>query len=415
MPELAALATRTGISEHVQRRALNAQFRLGEAKNAQAVATVAARVGAPEAIRTEALSMLGDWEKPSGRDRVLGLWRPLAPRSPGLAAAALRPVFAGTLSGPDKVRQAAVQLAGTLGIRDVGPTLFAQLSNATSSPAVRVESLRALESLKDPKLAEGMKLALADSDPRVRSEGRRVMAQIDPAGAIDVLRTAMEKGQIVEQQGALAALAGLRSPDADQVLSGWLDKLVEGQLAPALVLDLLEAVKGKKTAGMGEKLARYESARPKNDPLARYRECLEGGDAEHGKRIFLERAQVQCQRCHKVSGVGGEVGPDLSDIGGKQKREYLLEALVDPNRAIAKGFETVIVETSAGQVLVGVLKEETAKELKLVTAEGRPLVIAKSDIESRTQGKSAMPDTLREQLTPRELRDLVEFLSGLKK
>jgi len=415
MPKLAALASKSGISEHVQRRALNAQFRMGEAKNAAIVAQVAARVGAPESVRLEALGMLGDWEKPSGRDRVLGLWRPLPARSADIAAAALKPVFAGTLAGSDKVRQASVQLAGKLGIKDVGPTLFAQITNPASTPAVRAESLKALEALKDPKLAEGMKLALADADPLVRTEGRRVMAQLDPAGAVEKLREAVDKGQQVERQGALATLASMKSPEADGILTGELDALLEGTLPATIHLDLIEAARTRKTAGIPEKLAKFDSARAKNDALAKYRECLEGGDAEVGKRIFLERAQVSCQRCHKITGVGGEVGPDLTDIGAKQKRDYLLEALVDPNKAIAKGFETLIVETSAGQVLTGILKEENAKEVKLITPEGRMLVIPKADIENRSQGKSAMPDTVREQLSLRDLRDLVEYLSTLKK
>lgn len=87
MPQLAALAARGGLLEPAQRRALNANFRLGQRENATALANFAARAEAPEALRVEALAMLADWEKPSGRDQIVGLWRPIEPRSPNDAAA----------------------------------------------------------------------------------------------------------------------------------------------------------------------------------------------------------------------------------------------------------------------------------------------------------------------------------------
>ncbi len=59
---------------------LNANFRLGKAEHAAALAKYAGRDDVPEHLRVEAIAMLGDWEKPSPRDRVLGNWRPLAAR-----------------------------------------------------------------------------------------------------------------------------------------------------------------------------------------------------------------------------------------------------------------------------------------------------------------------------------------------
>ena len=46
-------------------------------------------------LREEALRVLGEWAKPSGRDRIVGLWRPLQPRSAELAVKGLMPVLDG--------------------------------------------------------------------------------------------------------------------------------------------------------------------------------------------------------------------------------------------------------------------------------------------------------------------------------
>ena len=88
MPRLAALATTSSTPLPLLRRVANANFRIGGPENAQALAEIASRTGYPEAIRAQALEMLGEWSTPSGRDKVVGLWRPLAPRTAGPAALA---------------------------------------------------------------------------------------------------------------------------------------------------------------------------------------------------------------------------------------------------------------------------------------------------------------------------------------
>ena len=96
---------------------------------------------------------------------------------------------------------------------------------------------------------------------------------------------------------------------------------------------------------------------------------LVGGDAEAGRRIFQSKAEVSCLRCHKIQGVGGEVGPDLSGIG-QAERDYLLESIVAPNKQIAKGFDTLVLTLNNGKTLTGVLESEDSREVRLMTAEG---------------------------------------------
>jgi quinoprotein glucose dehydrogenase len=418
LPELAALVTRQGMSDPLGMRVLNANFRLGGVQHARAVADFAARADVSELLRLEALNQLAAWEQPSGRDRVVGLWRPLAPRPANIAADALRPVLPGVLAGPDAVGQAGAALAAKFGIGDVGPLLFGMLTDRSSTAKARAEALKALDALADPRLPEATRLALDDNEPRVRAQGRRTLARIDPTAGLESLKGALADGQIAEQQAAFDTLADLESPDADAVLVESLDRLLAqadgGQFAPELELDLLQAAARRPAAAVQERLARHEAARPADDPLAAYRESLSGGDRERGERIFRDRADVSCVRCHKLAGKGGEVGPELTGIGGKKDRAYLLQALVDPNREIAKGFESVVVITDDGRVHTGIVKEDTPEVLRLMTAEGRIVSIPTDTIEDRARGKSAMPDTAAKALGKSDLRDVVEFLSSLK-
>ncbi len=199
-------------------------------------------------------------------------------------------------------------------------------------------------------------------------------------------------------------------------------QLNAGTLKPELRLDVLAAVKERTTSSKGtdprqtliQKLQDYSKLPCEDAKLKPWREALHGGDAERGEAIFYEKISVSCVRCHKIDERGGDVGPILSKIGKDKTRQYLLEAIVDPNRAVAQGFETVVIETTDGQVLSGIIKKETPAEITLVDANAKLFTVKTTDIDTRQKGQSSMPEDVSKLLTPFEVRDLVEFLSGRK-
>jgi quinoprotein glucose dehydrogenase len=198
------------------------------------------------------------------------------------------------------------------------------------------------------------------------------------------------------------------------MFSQWLDKLLARQVPAELQLDLLEAAAKRESREVKSKLDRFERSRQADDDLRAWRECLQGGNAEEGKKIFLERAEVSCVRCHKAGGDGGEAGPDLGKIGATQTREYLLESIVYPNKHIATGFESLLVTMNNGAIYGGLLKGESDTELELNSPEDGLLKLKKADLKERKGGLSGMPEELRQVLTKQDLRNLVEFLSSLK-
>src|SRR4030095_9146348 len=114
---------------------------------------------------------------------------------------------------------------------------------------------------------------------------------------------------------------------------------------------------------------RVEHARPAADDLRSYRECLVGGDASEGKKVFLEKVEASCVRCHKFNGEGGEVGPDLTGIGSRKDRQYILESLVFPNKQVAQGYDSVTVLMKNGSTYAGTLKSETGDKLEINSPE----------------------------------------------
>jgi quinoprotein glucose dehydrogenase len=414
LPLLAALAGQRGLSASTLYRVINANFRLGTLEAAQSVASIAADADAPAAIRVEATAALGDWGTPSGRDRVMGLWRPLPKRDPRLAASAFGAKLAAIFSGPELLQQTATKVAVKLEVKEVGPVLLALLSDKNQPSQTRVDALEALSRLQDGKTPEAIELALADAHAEVRVAGRRALARAQPEAAVAELNEALQSGELIEKQSALSLLGEIKGAASAAILVDWLDKALRGEVTPEIQLDLIEAAAKRPLPQLQERLKLLQTSGSSDDPLANYRVALAGGNAEHGRKIFFERSELSCVRCHKIDGRGGEVGPDLSKIGDQQKRDYLLEAIVLPDKQIAKGFDPVVLVTESGKVHSGIIKADDGKEVRLMTSEGTIVVIPKSEIEEQVRGHSSMPEDLIKKMSRSELRDLVEFLAGLK-
>lgn len=412
LPKLAALITRPTQDDALLRRVLNANYRLGSSEHASALAQFAARGDAPEAMRLEALAMLQAWDKPSPKDRVLNFWRPLATRERKPAVDAVRSSLAGFFLGSPKVAAAGAKVAAELGIAEVGPELRRLFADANQPEKVRADALLGLATIKDATLDEALEAGLADRSAYVRAAARRGLVERSPADGLAEIEKAVFGGERIERQSALALLAEMRGRQSRGILDKALDQLLSGEFPADCRLDLANAVSRKRGDDLAGKLASYQNRLTKEHPLGEFGDCLEGGDAERGRQIFFERTEVSCVRCHKVGGTGGEVGPDLTKAAADKKRDYLLEALVLPNKTIAKGFETVVIRDFDGQTHTGIVKLENGDRVELMTAEGKLVMIAKENIEARKEGKSAMPEDLIKRLSKSELRDLVEFLAG---
>jgi quinoprotein glucose dehydrogenase len=216
-----------------------------------------------------------------------------------------------------------------------------------------------------------------------------------------------------EKQNVLVTLGGIQEAAAKDVLVKQLDAFLAGQLGPELQLELLEAAAKYESEEVKSRLKAYEASLDPKDTLAPYRVALVGGNAAAGKKVFMEKAEASCLRCHKVKNDGAEVGPILTGVGARQTREYLLESIVDPNAKIAEGFETMMLTLKDGSIHAGILKAESSEELTIMPPTGTAEKLKKSEIAAREKGMSAMPP-LGAVLSKRDLRDVVEFMAGLK-
>lgn len=401
-------------------RAINANFRLGGTGEAQALADFASDPRAGSAMRAEALFALGSWGNPHDRDRVMGIYRPIGKRSGEPAINALGPIIEEVLnSSPHEVQLAAIQAVENLGLKSALPTVAALVRDENHGPSVRAAALQTLAAMGSPELNDAIENTLTQANEELRATAVSLVGHLRKSDALKHIGKALSDGATGERQQAFTALGALEGAEADDIVADWMGRLAAGTVPGPLQLDVLAAAERRGNDAIKKQVAAYRQTQADAGELEPWKVSLSGGNADRGEDIFRNRRDVQCRRCHKIDGSGGEAGPDLTGIGGKQTREYLLEAIVLPSAKIAEGFDNVQVETDGGPEeggaeFAGVVKRETDAELELVSFEDGTVVVEKKRITFRRKGLSGMPVGLHAMLGKQNLRDLIEFLAHLK-
>ena len=156
----------------------------------------------------------------------------------------------------------------------------------------------------------------------------------------------------------------------------------------------------------------FAAAQPRRqDVVAAYQKSLQlKGDRERGKAVFKD----QCSSCHRLEGVGQQVGADLAAIRDRGLDSVLLNIL-DPNRDVMPQFQSYVLVTTSGRVLTGMIAEETANSLTIRKPDGSEETVPRLQIEElRSTGLSFMPEGLEKQIDVPAMADLLAYLSSVK-
>ncbi|WP_425613442.1 PVC-type heme-binding CxxCH protein [Anatilimnocola sp. NA78] len=402
--------------EALARRVIHANFRLGTNKHAVAVARLAANSSFTLPIRREALAALADWSNPAQRDRVNGNWRPLEPRDASIVRAAVQPQLSALLSNCTGELQVQVtQLIAKLELKTDDNTFIEWVKDQTKEPSVRIAALELLAGRKHELTKELVIASVSDAQPEIAVAGIRLVGRHLPADAFGIIAAKLKDSQTLlpVKQQAIASLAELKSPEADELLGEWAGRLSRGTVPRSLQLDVVEAIHSRGDEALKQKLQPFVSREAKGDALEHFRIALEGGSVERGRQVFAGHRQAQCSRCHRIGEQGGDAGPNLSRVSATAERQHLLASLVLPNLTIAPGFGSVTLQLADGTSVGGLIKSEKEGVLELLTPQNELKRIKLDEIEERSMPVSAMPP-MDKVLTLREMRDVVEYLSTLK-
>ncbi len=279
----------------------------------------------------------------------------------------------------------------------------------------------------------------SEAEPsEVRARALRLLARLRPDAAAELIPDLLQPGRSSAIQVVAArSLADVGSPAlASRVLGRWAvlgtstrrEVLATVLGLPALATSLLDALEaGSINPAELDPISRgtlerhpdpefrkravallAKSAPPdRREALRAYQAALTiPGDARRGAEVFAKN----CQTCHQRRGVGLRVGPDLSGIAGRPAAALLTDIL-DPNRDVSPDYVTYSLMTRRGQVLSGLLAEETSTSLRLRRAEGVEEAILRSEVEEfRSTGRSLMPEGLEQTVNVQGIADLLAYL-----
>lgn len=288
-------------------------------------------------------------------------------------------VYAGSVAVDEKqpvdYRVLAVQVLGHARPQAAG-SIAVDLLKPAVPPAVQTAAARSLGSIADKDLASR---ALEQWSLYTVATRREVLASLlQTPHLAPVVLDAMEQGRLaVAELDAVARETLLRSSD------------------PAIQQRAQALLKPESSVDRQLVIRKYEAA------LALH------GERSRGAQLFVKH----CLACHQFRSQGQPVGPDLSGVASRPK-ERLLADLFDPSKEISPDYLSYTLVKTNGQVLVGLLVEETTTTVKLRGAGGKEDAVLRGEIEElRATGKSLMPEELEQVLSLQDVADLLAFLN----
>jgi putative membrane-bound dehydrogenase-like protein len=416
MPKLAALLATTPFSnEPLIRRVISANQRLGKEENLNYVLGYLAKPGVSEALKKESLATLGTWASPSVLDRVDGRYRGEVTRDPAL----IKQKVGATLelqakSSVVELRRESIKAMGKLGMVDMADFLFGKLKTDPSQE-VKVEALNSLVVMNASNLSDAIAYAMRDVSEGVRVAGLGLIAQTSLPNdqKVPLLMDILKKRTLAEKQTALLTLGSLEGSKDFKEWSTILEDFKLGKLPEGTWIELEESILATGSANLKTQYESLLDQKAGGEAWKKYVGALAPGNIEKGRNIFFQNQTAQCIRCHAYDDMGGNAGPALDNIGKTLSKEDLLIALVEPSKRLSPGYGSVTLTLVAGTKVTGLLLEDNKDSMRVkVGTEVKE--IAKKDIASSALGASSMPP-MGTLLTKRDIRDLVSYLSTLKR
>ena len=140
-----------------------------------------------------------------------------------------------------------------------------------------------------------------------------------------------------------------------------------------------------------------------------WEEKIKTADPVRGKKLFAGEA-LGCAKCHSAAADDNVTGgPSLAESGKRFTLAYLVESILLPNQQVSPAFKSSLILDVDGNVVDGLVIEETKDSVTVMKSDTTRVTIAKDDIEEKKESKiSAMPAGLVK--TADEVADVVAYL-----
>ena len=313
------------------------------------------------------------------------------------------------------VRRAAIAAVGAARLKAAEPVLLALLRDDDRPVAERVAALGAVQAL-DSKASAGVLAALlgGPAPAALKRELLPALAAVDSAKARPIAVALLDQPD-PELQAEAARTLGRTKDGATLVAERFLAGKLPRDLLPQVSEALRRFAADPAAADLHARVMRGGLTLAL-DPAAAgriRRQVQTVGDPLKGKQLYLNTKRLACATCHKLEGVGGAVGPDLTRLWDTHTTEKILEAIVRPSQEIKEGYQTYKVVTVDGRVFTGLRVSDTADAVVIRESTGKDVRVAKADVdELSAQAVSLMPDNAVSELSYAQFIDLLAFLKS---
>lgn len=319
----------------------------------------------------------------------------------------------------DALKLAAVRLAAACRVAAARPALQNIALDAKAEPELRRTAINGLVTLGGEASRETLlEISASSDDVAIRIQAAAGLVGFDVKLAAEQAANVLANASPQDDPGPLLEAFFNRKNGSDELAEALKAKTLSVDVAKRALRGMYAV--GRSDAALSAVLSAAagiaaDAPPPTPEEVAEIvADVPVKGDPARGERIF-RRADLSCMRCHSVSRAGGQVGPELSAVGGSSPLDYIANSILNPNLAVKEQYVTRVFELSDGKVLSGVVIDRDETRVRIRDAQGKLIVIPTADVEEETEGKSMMPQGLTKFLTRDELLDLIRFVSELGK
>ena len=302
------------------------------------------------------------------------------------------------------------QLVDTLNLASQFPALV-DMARQHSTSQLGVTAIQILLNHSQNSL---LQQALRDSDVRRGVQVATALGTAADGRALGLLQAVAGDDDAPLELRRQAVQAAARSPQG----AGWLigqieqDKL-DRRLRQAAAASL-HASLDLKTRQTAAKLFPLPAAK-NSKPLPPLAELLKlTGNPARGRQLF--HTTGTCAKCHLVGKQGKEVGPALTEIGGKLSRQAMFNSILFPSAGISHNYETSVVLLENGTTVTGIIISRSPDSLSIRGADAITRTFPTAQIDEIVrQDISLMPADVHKALSAQDLADIVDYMATLRK
>lgn len=285
------------------------------------------------------------------------------------------------------------------------------LVNKSVSSVKRIRALNSLLEVKDVQLPV-LLIDLID-DLALQQPAIIALAAFDKPEISKAILHYLPKLKLQARRDALSTMAS-RLTYASVLMAAINKKIIDAKILPA---EIVRQLRMHNDSNINQQLDRLcgisrSSSKTKLDEIKKYKRIVGMrsnmlANLSNGRALFNR----VCASCHKLYGMGGDIGPDITG-SDRKNLHYILSNIIDPNAEIPNDYRTSVIRMKDNRVMVGLIRSRELKTITVVTPN-EVITLLRNDVAKiDSQNFSIMPEGLIQVFSDQELIDLISYLEG---